>query len=92
MPGTIELNDVDTTIHLGKPHKVILFNDKDHSMDEVTSQIIKATGCTAQAASDYMLEAHNTGRAAVFGGGLERCELVAQILEEIRLGVKIEPA
>ena len=39
-----------------------------------------------------MNEAHTTGRAVVFTGGLERCELVSSILEEIRLGTRIEPA
>ena len=92
MTESITLDDVDTTIHTGKPHKVILFNDENHSMDEVIEQIIKAVHCTAGAAGKMMLEAHNTGRAVIFGGSLERCELVAQILEEIRLGVKIEPA
>ena len=80
------------SINLGKPHKVILFDDSVHSMDEVVSQIEKATGCGSQHATSIMLEAHNAGRAIVWSGGLERCEHIEAILSEIRLGTKIEPA
>jgi ATP-dependent Clp protease adaptor protein ClpS len=85
---------IDSTVEisLGRPHKVILFNDEHHSMDEVTLQIIKAIGCDAETAFGLMMEAHNTGRAVVFSGVLERCEHVAAVLEQIRLGTKIEPA
>jgi ATP-dependent Clp protease adapter protein ClpS len=79
-------------ISLGKPHKVILFNDECHSMEEVVTQIMQAVHCSQGTAFAYMMEAHNTGRAVVFTGGLERCELVSSVLEEIRLSTKIEPA
>jgi ATP-dependent Clp protease adaptor protein ClpS len=92
MPESITLNDTDVTISLGKPYKVILFNDENHSMHEVVAQIMKAINCSAQTATQYMLEAHSSGRAVIFTGSLERCELVSEILEEIRLGTKIEPA
>ena len=91
MSETITLNDTHTDIVTGKPHNVILFNDEHHSMDEVTNQIIKAINCSQSRAIGIMTEAHSSGRAVVFTGGLERCELVADILEEIRLGTKIEP-
>jgi ATP-dependent Clp protease adapter protein ClpS len=79
-------------IGLGNPHNVILFNDDHHTMDEVANQIMKATSCGAEKAFMIMLEAHNNGRAIVFSGSLERCELVESILSEIRLGTKIEQA
>lgn len=86
--------DVGTTTdhHLGQPHKVILFNDDDHSMMEVVSQIMKATGYGAEQASAIMMEAHNAGRAVVWTGHKERCEHIADVLEEIHLGTKVEPA
>lgn len=91
--GKIEtINDTGTTNILGRPHKVILFNDEDHDMYEVCTQIEKATGYDSQHAWAIMMEANNTGRAIVFTGGLERCEHVESILAEIRLGTKIEPA
>lgn len=81
-----------TIINLGKLHNVILFNDEQHSMDEVISQIMKAIQCDISTATAMMLQAHTTGRVIVFTGHLERCEHVANILEEIRLGTKIEEA
>jgi ATP-dependent Clp protease adapter protein ClpS len=86
------LNDTDTTTLLGKPCNVILFNDEKHSMAEVSRQIIKAIHCGMERALNIMLEAHTTGRAIVFTGNRERCELVESILSEIQLNTKIEPA
>ena len=83
-------NNTDVTNLLGKPHNVILFNDNSHAMDEVAAQIIKATHCSPSKAAAIMLEAHSTGRAICFTGGLEKCELVESILAEIRLSTKIE--
>ena len=84
--------DEEVSISLGKPHKTLLFNDEHHSMDEVTLQIIKAIHCDAGRAAQIMMAAHNSGSAVVITAGLEKCELVASILEEIRLGTKVEPA
>lgn len=84
--------ETDIGITLGNPYNVILFNDDHHSMDEVVDAINRATHCGVSRAFALMMEAHNTGRAVVFTGSLERAELVAQILEEIRLGTKVEPA
>jgi ATP-dependent Clp protease adapter protein ClpS len=76
---------------LGKPHQVILFNDATHSIEEVVKQVDKATRCGQSKAFELTMEAHEKGRASVYSGILERCEHVASILEEIRLGTKIEP-
>jgi ATP-dependent Clp protease adaptor protein ClpS len=77
---------------LGKLYNVVLFNDEIHSMDEVRAQIDKAIHCGPARAEAIMLEAHVTGRAIVITANLERSEHVAAVLEEIRLGTKIEPA
>ena len=89
---TIVLNNTDTGTDnlLGKPYKVILFNDQEHDVLEVTVQIMKAINCDENRAAAIMLEAHTSGRAIVFTGGLERAELVESILAEIRLGTRIE--
>jgi ATP-dependent Clp protease adapter protein ClpS len=92
MSDTLLENGTDTTVILGKPHKVILYNDDHHDQLEVTLQIMKAINCNPQKAASIMLEANDTGSAIVFTGSLERCELVESILAEIRLGTKIEPA
>jgi len=84
------LKDTNISIHIRKPYNVILFNDENHSMNEVVKQIQKAINCDSATAEGIMFEAHRSGRAIVYTGHLEKAELVAQILEEIRLGVKIE--
>jgi ATP-dependent Clp protease adapter protein ClpS len=83
---------IETTsdITLGLPHNVVLFNDESHAMDEVINQIVKAIHCDPTRAFQIMMEAHTKGRAIVFSGSLERCELVESILCEIRLSTKIE--
>jgi ATP-dependent Clp protease adapter protein ClpS len=90
--STATEKETDTTTLLGKPFHVILFNDDHHDMWEVSAQIKKAIHCSADQAIAIMLEAHTTGRAIVFTGSRERCELVENILAEIRLGTKIEQA
>jgi ATP-dependent Clp protease adaptor protein ClpS len=79
-----------TEISLGKPHKVILYNDESHSMDEVVMQIMIAIHCDTSTAYNIMMKAHNNGSAIVYTGHKEKCELVSSILEEIRLGTKVE--
>jgi ATP-dependent Clp protease adapter protein ClpS len=86
------LIETDTITIIGKPYNVILFNDDQHDMLEVVDQIMKATKCDAMKATAVMMEAHNKGRAIAYSGGIERCELVESILNEIRLGTKIEQA
>jgi len=81
-----------TDIVLGKPHNVVLFNDDHHDMGEVALQIIKAIRCDKGKALSLMMEAHLKGRAIVYTGGLEKCEQVETVLNEIRLGTKIEQA
>ena len=86
---TIHL-DTTTDNLFGMPHNVVLFNDENHSMPEVVTQIMKAISCNAGRAAQIMMEAHTQGRAIVFSGPLEKCELVESILAEIRLGTTIE--
>ena len=90
--STCTEKDTNVTNLLGKPYNVILFNDDYHDAFEVTVQIIKAINCSGSRALAIMFEAHRTGRAIVFTGSKERCELVENILNEIQLGTKIEPA
>ena len=83
------LLETDTTTIIGKPYNVILFNDVNHTMEQVIAQVNKATGCGVPRAFQIMMEAHNTGRAIAFSGGIERCEHVESILAQIQLGTKI---
>ena len=72
-------------------HRVILFNDDHHTMDEVVLQIQKATGYSLEKAEAIMWEAHTRGQAVVYCGALEECNRVASILEDIGLRVAVEP-
>jgi len=86
--------DVGTSNILGQPHNVLLYNDEQHSMDEVSVQIIKATNCSSERAIAIMYEAHSKGTAVVFSGSKERCEHVESILAgpPTRLTTSIESA
>lgn len=90
--ATDTLDEVKVENILGKPFNCIIFNDDHHGMDEVLLQIIKAINCDPKKALAIMLEAHKKGRAVVITTHKERAEMVAEILEEIRLGTKVEPA
>ena len=90
MPQEITINETGTTTNLGQTCNVILFNDDNHSMDEVIFQVMKATGCSSSHATAVMMEAHTAGRAIAFTGHRERCEHVASVLGDIGLGTSIE--
>jgi ATP-dependent Clp protease adapter protein ClpS len=75
---------------LERPARVILFNDEVHTFEEVTHQIIKATGCDTVRAEALTWEVHHTGKANVFEGGITRCVQVSAVLEEIELLTQIE--
>ena len=92
MSNTSDKTETNIDNLLGNPHKCILFNDDHHSIDEVSIQIQKAIRCDPERAWQIMLAAHNTGSAIVITASLERCELVAGILEEIGLATKVEEA
>lgn len=75
-----------------EPWNVILLNDDWHTFDEVISQVVKATGCSVEQARAIAWSVHMNGEAVCFTGSRERCELVANVLEEIELGVRLEAA
>ena len=81
-------SETDETIQT--PAKVILFNDEVHSFEEVIGQLIKALGCGSTKAEALTLEVHNSGKAAVFQGPMDRCVKVSGVLEEIGLHTQIE--
>ena len=86
------------------PYNVILLNDDHHSMEFVVEVLCKVLGCSLERAAQFMLEAHNSGRAIIWTGTREVAELKVEQIEtfpEIRsadgaklgpLGVLIEPA
>lgn len=74
----------------GLAARVLLYNDEEHSMDEVTYQIIKAIGCSYAEAEDLTWEVHTRGKAVVYSGDMPDCLRVSSILEEIALHTEVE--
>ncbi len=82
-----EQNDESTIVKT--PFKVILFNDDEHTFDEVIVQLIKAIHCSYEKARDFAFETHVNGKAVVYNGELQKCLKVSSILEEISLRTQI---
>jgi ATP-dependent Clp protease adaptor protein ClpS len=70
--------------------RVVLFNDEEHSFDEVIVQIIKAVRCSRQKAEKHTWEVHTRGRSIVYTGPIFQCLKVSSILEEIALKTEIQ--
>ena len=90
MPETEELIepiDIDVTT---EGFTLILFNDSHHSFDEVTEQVVKATGYGYEKSEAITMEAHTKGRAVVLTGDLNICVKAQRVLEEISLRTSIE--
>ena len=85
-----ELIDIETDTE--NPWKVLLFNDEDHSFDEVILQVQKAKGCSLEEAIEITLTAHSSGQAIVKIDTMEECERVAGVLRQIQLCTCIERA
>jgi ATP-dependent Clp protease adapter protein ClpS len=83
----VEPIDIDTTT---EGFSLILYNDSHHSFEEVTAQVMKATGFGFDRSEAITMEAHSTGRALVLSGDLERVLSAQAVLEEISLRTSIE--
>jgi ATP-dependent Clp protease adaptor protein ClpS len=84
----VDIN-IDEEIYIGLACKVILYNDDWHSFEEVINQLIKATNCPFEVASDLTFEVHVKGKALVFSGDMKNCLRVSSVLEEIALNTEI---
>lgn len=82
--------ELDEDIEIGIAARVILYNDEEHTFDEVTTQIMRATGCSFETAEGLTHEVHFQGRAMVHDGSMSSCLRVSAILEEIALNTQIE--
>ncbi|HXN06056.1 MAG TPA: ATP-dependent Clp protease adaptor ClpS [Nitrospiria bacterium] len=89
-PDVYYEEEIDASVQIDHPWNVILYNDDVHSLEEVISQVQKATGASLENAIAITLEAHASGRAICFSGSLEECNKVANILKEIRLHVEVD--
>ena len=70
--------DEDEVTNDDGPYVVILYNDEYHAVDEVVSQIQKATGYELERCVGIMLEAHTRGRSR-FASGSFRAFIAASI-------------
>ena len=84
------LPEIDEEVEIGLEARVILYNDEDHTFDEVINQIIRATGCSPATAEALTIEVHTKGKATVFEGEMSKCIRVSTVLEEISLHTQIE--
>ena len=75
-----------------EPWNVIILNDDWHTFDDVIVQLMRATACSPDQAAEVAWKVHTEGEAICFTGSRERAELVASILEEIKLRVRLEAA
>lgn len=76
-------------VSIGLEARVILYNDDQHSFDEVIFQLMKATQCSYEEARQKTFEVHVKGLAVVFSGDMPSCLRVSSILEEIALHTQI---
>jgi len=70
--------------------RVVLFNDDEHTFDEVIFQIIKAVRCPRAIAEKKTWEVHTKGRSIVYAGPMSNCIQVSTVLEEIALKTEIQ--
>ena len=70
--------------------KTVLFNCSCHTFQQVAAQLMKAIRCTYEKGMQLANVVHHTGSAIVYSGPKERCETVAEVLENIGLKVTVE--
>ena len=94
MPRLIEIeeNQTENPKDVERPYIVILYNSDHHAMDDVVTQLQKATGYDLYSAESVMFEAHMHGRAVAYKGNNSECERVASVLRQIRLQVETDRA
>lgn len=74
----------------GDGFRVILYDDDHHDMEEVASQVHKATQYPPLQCWAIMLEAHLKGRAICYRGSRTKCQRVTKVLREIRLQCEVD--
>jgi ATP-dependent Clp protease adaptor protein ClpS len=84
------VEEADYTDTSGEGYRVMLFNDEDHSMEEVVQQVMKALRCPRLDAEYITQRAHHSGRAVVTITDKSEAERIARILREIQLRVQVD--
>lgn len=89
-PAEEVLVDVKEEEELDTPWRLILYDDKVHTFDEVINQLIKALGCSMAKAEEITYKVHFDGKAIVFEGTFEECLKINSVLQEIQLVTEIK--
>jgi ATP-dependent Clp protease adaptor protein ClpS len=90
MTVTVIQPSADAQTALGKPARVILYNDDWHTFDDVIRQLVKSGACTGPEAEVHAWTVHTKGRSQVYLGKRPDCERIARVLREIRLQVEVD--
>lgn len=88
-PSPSRREETTTIIKPQRRFRVTLFNDEEHTFDEVILQLQKAVGCSLEVAEHIANTAHREGSAIAFVGDQLKCDLVAGILRQINLDVDV---
>lgn len=70
--------------------KVVLWNCSCHDFEGVAQALVQAIRCSLEKGHTLAQSVHNNGKAIVFSGHKERCELVAEILKDHGLRTTLE--
>jgi len=84
------MEEPETDEAIDTPWRLILYNDEEHTFDEVANQLVKALGCSVAHAEELTWKVHNEGKATVFEGSFEECLRINSILQEIELITEIK--
>ena len=68
---------------------VFIYNDHNHTMHEVATQLMIALRCSVQQAWRIMMNAHDKGYSLVAVTGKDDAETIAEILKMIHLKVEV---
>ena len=88
-PEGILETELENETTVNTEYRVFLFNDDNHTFDEVITQLIKAVNCSFEKARAFAFEVHVKGKSLVYSGDLPSCLKVTSILEEIALHTQI---
>ena len=89
-PDVEVLEETETEEKEETPWRLILYNDEEHTFDEVINQLIKALGCSVEHAEKLTWKVHNEGKATVYEGTFEECLKINSVLQEIELITEIK--
>jgi ATP-dependent Clp protease adaptor protein ClpS len=98
LPPSTPITDVPTTRKITfdlsemepwREFAVILFDDEEHSQDEVISQLMKALECSMGRAAFLMHQVEEANKATIAIVSREKAVYISRILRQIELQVEL---